>query len=31
LLADDIAAFMQALGITKAHVAGLSLGGAVGM
>ena len=31
LLADDIAAFMQALGIRKAHVAGLSLGGAVGM
>jgi 3-oxoadipate enol-lactonase len=31
LLADDVAAFMQAVGIGKAHVAGLSLGGAVGM
>lgn len=31
LLADDVAAFMQAMGIGKAHVAGLSLGGAVGM
>src|SRR6187397_3210790 len=31
LLADDVAAFMQAMGIQKAHVAGLSLGGAVGM
>jgi 3-oxoadipate enol-lactonase len=31
LLADDIASFMQAMGIGKAHVAGLSLGGAVGM
>jgi 3-oxoadipate enol-lactonase len=31
LLADDIAAFMQAAGIAKAHVAGLSLGAAVGM
>ena len=31
VLADDVAAFMQALGIPKAHVAGLSLGGAVGM
>jgi pimeloyl-ACP methyl ester carboxylesterase len=30
-LADDVAAFMQAMGIGKAHVAGLSLGGAVGM
>jgi pimeloyl-ACP methyl ester carboxylesterase len=30
-LADDVAAFMQALGIGKAHVAGLSLGAAVGM
>jgi pimeloyl-ACP methyl ester carboxylesterase len=30
-LADDVAAFMQAAGIRKAHVAGLSLGGAVGM
>jgi pimeloyl-ACP methyl ester carboxylesterase len=31
LLADDVAAFMQAAGIQKAHVAGLSLGAAVGM
>ena len=31
LLADDVAAFMQTLGIAKAHVSGLSLGGAVGM
>ena len=31
LLADDVAAFMQAAGIGKAHVAGLSLGGAIGM
>src|SRR5689334_12391981 len=31
LLADDVAAFMQALGIAKAHVAGLSLGAATGM
>jgi 3-oxoadipate enol-lactonase len=31
LLADDVAAFMQAIGIKKAHVFGLSLGGAVGM
>jgi len=31
LLADDIAACMQAMGIGNAHVAGLSLGGAVGM
>jgi pimeloyl-ACP methyl ester carboxylesterase len=31
LLADDVAAFMQAMGIGKAHVGGLSLGGAVGM
>jgi pimeloyl-ACP methyl ester carboxylesterase len=30
-LADDVAAFMQAAGIGKAHIAGLSLGGAVGM
>jgi pimeloyl-ACP methyl ester carboxylesterase len=29
-LADDVAAFMQAAGIDKAHVAGLSLGAAVG-
>jgi len=31
LLADDVAAFMQAAGIPKAHVSGLSLGAAVGM
>lgn len=31
LLADDIAAFMQAAGIDRAHVMGLSLGGAAGM
>src|SRR5256884_1626009 len=31
LFADDIAAFMQALGIQQAHVAGLSLGAATGM
>src|SRR5713226_1030929 len=31
LFADDIAAFMQALGIAQAHVAGLSLGAATGM
>lgn len=30
-LADDVAAFMQAVGIKKAHVTGLSLGGAIGM
>src|ERR1700740_596013 len=30
-LADDVAAFMQALGIPKAHVSGLSLGAATGM
>src|SRR3989442_2984962 len=30
-LADDVAAFMQAAGIRKAHVSGLSLGAAVGM
>jgi 3-oxoadipate enol-lactonase len=29
--ADDIAAFMQAIGIDRAHVAGLSLGAATGM
>src|SRR5207253_10117909 len=28
LLADDIAAFMQAAGIRKAHISGLSLGAA---
>jgi 3-oxoadipate enol-lactonase len=31
LLADDIAAFMQAAGIRKAHISGLSLGAAIGM
>ena len=31
LFADDVAAFMAALGIPKAHVTGLSLGAATGM
>jgi len=31
LFAEDVAAFMQAVGIPKAHVAGLSLGAATGM
>ena len=31
LLADDVAAFMEAIGIEKAHVSGLSLGGAIGL
>ena len=31
LFADDVAAFMQAVGIPKAHIAGLSLGAASGM
>jgi pimeloyl-ACP methyl ester carboxylesterase len=31
LLADDVAAFMQAVGISSAHVSGLSLGAATGM
>jgi pimeloyl-ACP methyl ester carboxylesterase len=31
LFADDIAAFMQAAGIERAHVSGLSLGAATGM
>lgn len=31
LLADDVAAFMQALGIEKAHISGLSLGAATAM
>ena len=30
-LADDIAAFIQALGISKAHIAGLSLGAVTGI
>src|SRR5579864_8320680 len=31
LLADDVAGFMQAVGIDSAHIFGLSLGAAVGM
>jgi len=31
LFADDIAAFMQVIGIERAHVTGLSLGAATGM
>jgi pimeloyl-ACP methyl ester carboxylesterase len=31
VLADDVAAFMQAAGIAKAHISGLSLGAATGM
>jgi 3-oxoadipate enol-lactonase len=31
LFADDVAAFMQALGIHRAHISGLSLGAAIGM
>ena len=31
LVADDVAAFMQALGVNKAHIMGLSLGAAAGM
>lgn len=31
LYADDVASFMQALGIQRAHIAGLSLGAATGM
>lgn len=31
LLADDVAGFMHAIGITRAHVSGLSLGAATGM
>jgi len=31
LFADDIAAFLQAINVEKAHIAGLSLGAAVGM
>src|SRR5438067_8507988 len=30
-LADDVAAFMQAINIPKAHIFGLSFGGAIGM
>ena len=31
LFADDVAAFMHAIGIDRAHVSGLSLGAATGM
>lgn len=31
LFADDLSAFMQAIGVEKAHVMGLSLGAAIGM
>jgi pimeloyl-ACP methyl ester carboxylesterase len=31
LFADDVAGFMQAIGVEKAHVSGVSLGGAVGL
>jgi 3-oxoadipate enol-lactonase len=31
LFADDVAAFMQAVGIPNAHIFGLSLGAAIGM
>jgi 3-oxoadipate enol-lactonase len=31
ILADDVAAFMQAVGIPQAHITGLSLGAATGM
>jgi pimeloyl-ACP methyl ester carboxylesterase len=31
LFADDVSAFMQAIGVDRAHVSGLSLGAAVGM
>lgn len=31
LFADDVAAFLQAVGIPKAHISGLSLGAATGM
>jgi len=31
VLADDVAAFMRAAGVEKAHIAGLSLGGAIGL
>jgi len=30
-LADDVAAFMRAVGVAKAHITGLSLGGAIGL
>src|SRR5512144_1791356 len=31
IFADDVAALMQALGVARAHVSGLSLGAATGM
>ena len=31
LFADDVSAFMQAIGVDRAHISGLSLGAAVGM
>src|SRR4051812_42660015 len=31
VFADDVAAFMQAIGVENAHVSGLSLGAAIGM
>src|ERR1700761_4361332 len=31
LFADDLAAFMQAIGVDRAHVSGLSLGAATGL
>jgi pimeloyl-ACP methyl ester carboxylesterase len=31
LFADDVAAFMQAAGVERAHITGLSLGAATGM
>jgi pimeloyl-ACP methyl ester carboxylesterase len=31
MFADDVAAFMQAIGVERAHVSGLSLGAAIGM
>ncbi len=31
LFADDIAAFMQAIGVDRAHIFGLSLGAAIGL
>jgi pimeloyl-ACP methyl ester carboxylesterase len=31
LFADDVAAFMQAIGVERAHVSGVSLGGAIGL
>jgi 3-oxoadipate enol-lactonase len=31
MFADDVAGLMQAIGLEKAHVAGLSLGAATGM